>query len=89
MARARQRKPTPVGFGRVSRSLKDDPRGAHRNDQAKQATEQIYGRGLVVENDGRLHIKIGEKLPLLDPSSVTFEDLAHAYNDLLQELRGT
>lgn len=88
MARARQRKPTQVGYGRTSRSLKDDPRGSHRNDQSKQATAQIYGSGLKVGNDGRLGVDVGTDLKPLDPSSATFEDLANAYNELLKRLQG-
>lgn len=84
-----RRRPTPVGIGRIAPSAPQADARRHRNPQAAQASSQLYGDGLDVDDRGRIRVKVGEDLPLLTPSTVTLEDLASAYNELLQRLRGT
>lgn len=81
-----EKKQTVTGMGRQSMALgRNDARASHRNAQAAQNTEQLYGKGLEVEQ-GKVRVKLSRKIQGLG-SDATLEDVVSTLNLLLKELQ--
>lgn len=81
-----KKRPTPVGMGRASLSLgRADARATHRNAQAAQSSEQLYGDGLTVDDKtGQIKVAPMRSVPMLS-TGATLGDVITKLNQLILE----
>ena len=86
MTPRKRRVPTPVGQGRAAMSLGARDARHHRNPQAAQASAQLYGDGIGVDNRGRIRVAPAKPVEYLAPGTDP-ETVIAAFNDLLRQLK--
>ena len=79
------KKTSPVGQGRIARSLPNDPR-QYRNANATLRSENNLDRTLRMDEKGRMGVNGARKVANI-PADATIEDVILKVNEILQGQR--